>query len=144
MTKCDYYDSLMVERDYRNSQSEVSTEEMKLFDSELKVMDVLWKEGELTAGQLVKILGEEIGWNRNTTYTVIKKLVAKGAVKRTEPNFTCRAVLSKEEVQKQEATELIGKLFDGSPDVFLSAFLSGRTLSEQEIKRLKQIVDELK
>ena len=65
--------------------------EMKLFDSELKVMEALWKEGDLTAGQLVKILKEQTGWNRNTTYTVIKKLIEKGAVERCEPNFTCRA-----------------------------------------------------
>ena len=42
---------------------------IKLFDSELKVMEVLWREGDLPAGQLAKILKEEIGWNRNTTYT---------------------------------------------------------------------------
>ena len=40
---------------------------IKLFDSERKVMEVLWREGTLTAGQVVKILKEEIGWNRNTT-----------------------------------------------------------------------------
>ena len=48
--------------------------EIKLFDSELKVMEVLWREGDLTAGQIAGILKEEIGWNRNTTYTVIKKV----------------------------------------------------------------------
>ncbi len=46
--------------------------EIKLFDSELKVMEVLWERGESKAGELVKILKEETGWNRNTTYTVIK------------------------------------------------------------------------
>ena len=46
---------------------------IKLFDSELKVMDVLWKEGDKTAKQISDILKEEIGWNMNTTYTVIKK-----------------------------------------------------------------------
>ena len=51
--------------------------DIKLFDSELKVMEVLWKEGDLPAGQIAKILKEEIGWNRNTTYTVIKKCVEK-------------------------------------------------------------------
>ncbi len=55
---------------------------IKLYDSELKVMEILWKEGELTAGQIAKILKEEIGWNRNTTYTVIKKCIEKGAVER--------------------------------------------------------------
>ncbi|MGO0943857.1 BlaI/MecI/CopY family transcriptional regulator [Clostridioides difficile] len=42
-------------------------------------MEVLWERGESKAGELVKILKEETGWNRNTTYTVIKKLVSKGA-----------------------------------------------------------------
>ena len=28
----------------------------KLFDSELKVMEALWREGDMTAGQLAKIL----------------------------------------------------------------------------------------
>ena len=49
----------------------------KLFDSELKVMEVLWREGSMTAGNIAAILAEEIGWNRNTTYTVIKKCVEK-------------------------------------------------------------------
>jgi len=47
-------------------------------------------------------------------------------------------------VQQYEATELIGKLFDGSAEMFLSTFLSGKELSEDEINRLKQIVDNLK
>lgn len=118
--------------------------EMKLFDSELKVMEALWKEGDLTAGQLAKTLNEQTGWNRNTTYTVIKKLIEKGAVKRCEPNFTCKAIISKEQVQQQEATQLIGKLFGGSAELFLSTYLSGKELSSNEIDRLKQIVENLK
>lgn len=118
--------------------------EIKVFDSELKVMETLWKEGDLTAGQLAKILKEQTGWNRNTTYTVIKKLIDKGAVKRLEPNFTCRATITKEQVQRYEAKELIGKLFDGSAEIFLSAFLSGKELSKDEIERLKQIVEDAK
>ena len=86
---------------------------IKLFDSELKVMDVLWKEGDKTAKQISDILKEEIGWNMNTTYTVIKKCMAKGAIERKEPNFMCHALIAKEVVQEAEAEELIGKLFGG-------------------------------
>lgn len=118
--------------------------ETKLFDSELKVMEVLWKEGDLTAGRLAKILNEQTGWNRNTTYTVIKKLIDKGAIERREPSFTCKAAITKEQVRQYEAAELIGKLFDGSAEVFLTAFLSGRELSGDEIDRLKQLVESLK
>lgn len=117
---------------------------IKVFDSELKVMEALWKTGDLTAGQLVKILKEQTGWNPNTTYTVIGKLIDKGAVERYGANFSCKALISKEQVQQYEATELIDKLFDGSKEVFLSAFLSGAALSAEEIQRLKQIVEQLR
>ena len=86
---------------------------IKLFDSELKVMDVLWKEGDMTAKRLSDILKAEIGWNMNTTYTVIKKSMAKGAIERSEPNFLCHALIPKETVQEAETDELIGKPFDG-------------------------------
>lgn len=118
--------------------------DIKVFDSELKVMEALWKEGDLTAGQLAKIMKEETGWNRNTTYTVIGKLIDKGAIERYGSNFSCRAVITKEQVQQYEATELIGKLFGGSTEMFLSAFLSGKELSDDEIERLKRLVEKLK
>ena len=51
---------------------------MKFYDSELKVMDLLWKKGELSAKQIADALNQSIGWNNNTSYTVIKKLVDKG------------------------------------------------------------------
>lgn len=117
---------------------------VKLFDSEIKVMEALWKGGDLTAGQLAKLLKEQTGWNRNTTYTVIKKLIDKGAIERYEPNFTCRALVSKEQVRQREAEELIGKLFDGSAELFLSAYINGKGLSEDEITGLKQLIEKLK
>lgn len=115
--------------------------EIKLFDSELKIMELLWKEGDLTAGRLAALLKEQTGWNRNTTYTVIKKLIDKGAVERRDPNFICKALITRTQAQHQEANALIGKLFDGSIDVFLAAFLNGKTLTEAEIARLKDLVD---
>ena len=83
---------------------------MKLFDSELKVMNVLWSKGSRTAKEISDNLKAENGWNMNTTYTVIKKCIAKGAIERSEPGFLCRALIPKEAVQEAETDELIGKL----------------------------------
>ena len=118
--------------------------EIKLFDSERKVMEVRWREGDMTAGQLAKILKEETGWNRNTTYTVIKKCVAKGAIARSEPNFFCRALLTREQAQAQQTEELIDKMFDGSAEKFFAAFISGRHFSKEELERLRRMIDEMK
>jgi len=116
---------------------------IKVFDSELKVMEVLWSEGEVTASYITKILKEEIGWNINTTYTIIKKLVAKGAIERREPKFKCIPLITKEQVQKYEARELGDKLFAGDSDIFLSAFLDGKKLSKKEITRMKELIEHL-
>ena len=117
---------------------------MKLFDSELKIMDALWREGNLSASQLVKCMENEIGWNKNTTYTVIKKCVEKGAIRREDPNYVCIALIGKEEVQKEETDELINKLFEGSADLFFTRFLKSKKLSKKEIEQLKNTVEELK
>ncbi len=114
---------------------------VKLFDSELKVMSVLWKEGDLTAKAISDILKSEIGWNMNTTYTVIKKCIAKGAIARSEPNFLCHALVSKPEVQEAETDELIGKLYDGSIDKLFAALLSRKKLTSHQIEELKQMVE---
>ena len=56
--------------------------DIKLFDSELKVMDVLWKEGDMPAKEIARALTGELGWNVNTTYTLIKRCIKKGAIER--------------------------------------------------------------
>lgn len=116
---------------------------VKLFDSELKVMDVLWKSGDQTAKSISDTLKAEIGWNMNTTYTVIKKCIAKGAIERSEPNFLCHALISKAQVQEAQTDELIGKLYDGSVDKLFASLLGRRKLTAGQIERLKQIVDDL-
>ena len=116
---------------------------VKLFDSELKVMDVLWKEGDMPAKQISDILKESTGWNMNTTYTVIKKCIAKGAIERKEPNFLCHALIARDVVQAAETEELLHKLFDSSPDLLFASLLGHQRLSKAQIDNLRRMVSEL-
>ena len=116
----------------------------KLFDSELKVMEPLWEDGPQSAGELAKRLAASCGWNRNTTYTVIKKLVDKGAVARSDPGFLCTPLVSREEVQRQETDSLISRLFGGSRTRFLSAFLSEKDLTPAEADQLRKLIENWK
>lgn len=116
---------------------------VKLFDSELKIMGVLWKEGDSTAKHIADVLKEETGWNVNTTYTLIKRCIKKGAIERSEPNFMCHALIPREDVQAAETKELINKVFDGSEDKLFAALLGKKNLSKEQIERLKQIVKEM-
>lgn len=116
--------------------------DMKLFDAELKVMGVLWNEGDCPARHIAEVLTGEYGWNVNTTYTLIKRCIKKGAIKRTEPNFMCHALIPKEEVQEAETNELINKIYDGSANNLFAALLGKKKLTADQIERLKQIVEE--
>lgn len=116
----------------------------KLFDSELKVMDVLWKEGDMPAKQISDVLKETTGWNMNTTYTVIKKCIEKGAIEREEPGFLCRALVTKDEVAQSETEQLIDKMFGGSNELFFSSFLKNQGISEEAAERLFKMIQEAK
>jgi len=116
---------------------------IKLFDAELKVMDVLWREGATTAKRLAEILGKQVGWSKTTTYTVIKKCVEKGAIKREEPNFVCYPLVTVDGAREYETTELINKMYDGAADQLVASILGRGILSKEEIKQLKQMILEM-
>lgn len=83
----------------------------KLFDSEAKVMEIIWAKSPVSAKDISLIATETIGWNKNTTYTVIKKLEAKGFIKRNDPGFICTPLVSQNEMQKVEAASLVKNIW---------------------------------
>lgn len=117
--------------------------EIKLFDSELKVMEVLWKEGDTTAKSIAEILKKQIGWSKTTTYTVIKKCINKGAIERHDPNFVCRPLITIEQTREFETTELINKMYNGAADQLIASILGRKNLSAEEIASLKQLIKNL-
>lgn len=95
----------------------------QLFDSELKVMEPLWDDGPMTAVELTKRLGESCGWNKNIIFTVIKKLIAKGAIARSKPNFLCTPLITQQEEQNRKISRLIQQMFQGSKPRFMAALV---------------------
>lgn len=113
----------------------------KLFDSEAKVMEIIWAKAPISAKDISLIAAETIGWNKNTTYTVIKKLEAKGYIRREEPNYICVPLVSQNQMQKVEAASLVKKLFGGSRKALFSALLEDEPLTEEEIGELRKLIE---
>lgn len=113
----------------------------KLFDSELKVMELIWQNEPVSAKELSILAEREYSWNKNTTYTVIKKIEAKGYIKRGEPGFICTSLVSREEVCKSETRGLIDKLFGGSRKALFSALIEDEELTREEIEALRDMID---
>ncbi len=119
-------------------------EEIRLHEGELNIMELLWSNKVLAAKDIAKIIKEYIGWEKNTTYTVINRLIDKGAVKREEPGFFCRAAISKKAVQQIETKALLDKVYNGSLSNFLVEYLRGQSLKPTDIMELERIVSENK
>lgn len=116
---------------------------MKLYDSELKIMDVLWRRGDTPAREIASELKQTVGWNVNTTYTLIKRCIAKEAIERLEPGFVCRALVSQETVQQEETQELIDRVFAGSADQLFAALVGGRRVSPETLRKLRDMLSDM-
>ena len=113
----------------------------KLFDSELKVMELIWAHEPISAKELSVLADKQFGWNKNTTYTVIKKMEAKGYIRRNDPGFVCVSLISKKNVCESETQGLIDKLFGGSRRALFSALLEDESLSEEELAELRAMIE---
>lgn len=114
--------------------------DIRLHEGELNIMELLWSNKSLAAKDIAKIIKEYIGWEKNTTYTVIKRLIEKGAVKREEPGFICKALVSKKTMQVSETKNLLAKYYNGSLNTFFLEFLGNQTLNPTEVMELRRIL----
>lgn len=114
---------------------------LHLFDSELRLMELLWAQAPVSARALSLAAADSLGWNKNTTYTVLKKLVDKGFVQRQEPNFICVPLIDRKQVAREETDSLIRKLYGGSKKAFFAAFLEEEQLSDRELQELRALID---
>lgn len=115
--------------------------EQKIFDSELKLLELVWAHEPVSAKALSLLAAEQIGWNKNTTYTVLKKLEAKGYLKRSEPGFICTSLVTKDSVLKSETKSLADKLFGGSKRALFSALLEDEELTREDLEALRTLIE---
>ena len=105
-------------------------------------MEVLWREGDVPARHIAEVVGAQTGWNVNTTYTMLKRMIAKGAIERRDPRFLCHALVTREQAQAAEADDLIDRLFDGSADKLFASLLGRKRLTPEQLKRLRAMIEE--
>ena len=110
----------------------------KLYDAEYKLMEILWDHAPINSTQLVGLCQEKLSWNKSTTYTVLRKLKTKGAVRHEEAIVS--VVLTREEAIREESRHLEQRAGGFTP--FMAAFMGGRKLTAKEAEELKKLIDE--
>ncbi|MEG0076486.1 BlaI/MecI/CopY family transcriptional regulator [Anaerorhabdus sp.] len=115
---------------------------MKLTSTEIRFMSLIWDNEPIQSGELVTICADVFDWKKSTTYTFLKRLQEKGAVKNDSSMVS--ALVKREEIQKYESEDVIETTFSGSLPKFVTAFLSDKKLSKKEVDDLKNLIDNYK
>jgi len=116
-------------------------EELVLFEAEKKLMEIIWQTAPIESGKLVKIACDNINWNKSTTYTVLRKLIAKGFVKNEDTVVS--VLIPKEKVLISESNQIIEESFSGSLPKFVAAFFGNKkTLSDEDADELIKLIKE--
>ncbi|MCX4307054.1 MAG: BlaI/MecI/CopY family transcriptional regulator [Acetatifactor sp.] len=111
----------------------------KVFESEYRFCLILWEHEPVRSSELVEICRQRLGWKPTTTYTVIKRLSQRGILK--NENSVVSALVTKDQVQAAEIDELVEKKFEGSLPAFVAAFTKHRSVTEEEIDQVQQMID---
>lgn len=112
---------------------------VRITEAEMRFMNLVWEREPVNSTELARQAQEMLGWKKSTVYTVLRRLGDRGVVK--NENAVVTALVGREQVQKSESAQLIGKVYDGSLKLFLASFLEREKLSEEEALELKQLID---
>lgn len=117
---------------------------VNLSDGEWKIMKVLWKEAPRTIAQIVNELENETGWTKTTVFVMLKRLIAKDAVRVDDSGRLQEyyPTLRHDDATFGETESFLSRVYDGSVGMMLSSLVGGNALSKEEIDDLRKILDE--
>ena len=116
--------------------------ETRLGVIESRFADIVWERAPLSTSELIKLCEAEFNWKRTTTYTVLKRLSERGIFK--NDNGTVTVLISKDEFYSMQSEKVVNESFGGSLPAFIAAFTSRQNLSEDEIAKIKAIIENMK
>lgn len=110
-------------------------------DRELDVMAVLWDSGSATVAEVKDTITDELAYT--TVLTILRTLEEKGHVGHKPAGRAYRyfPLVERERARKNATERLTRKLFAGSTEMLLTHIVDDRKLSEDELQRLRKLVN---
>jgi predicted transcriptional regulator len=115
-----------------------------LTEGELPLMEVLWKKGRATVGDVVASLPADPPLAYSTVLTTLRILEAKGYLRHTKKGraFVYEPVIVQEEASRKALGYLVNRFFGGSRELLVVNLLKEETISRAELRRIKKMIAE--
>ncbi len=115
--------------------------ELRLAAGEIEILELLWRHTTLTISQAHEAMERKVGYT--TVQTRLNRLVEKGLVRRTGLHpASYEAVIRPEAVSRGDLDSLVRHVTFGQVVPLVAHLVKDRKLSEDEIRELKQLIDE--
>jgi len=113
-----------------------------LTSREMDVMDVLWKLSSGTVSEVQEGISDDLAYT--TVLTILRTLERKGHVGHRIEGRAHRylPLVAREDAQESAIRRITRKLFSDSPELLMVQLLSERGLTEEQLRRLRDLVDE--
>src|SRR5512142_3523110 len=110
--------------------------------AELDILHVLWERGASTVREVHETLYGDDGAGYTTALKLMQIMHAKGLVERDDSQraHVYRAAISKQRTQKHYVSDIVDRLFNGSPSqLALHALGSSPGASREELKEIRAL-----
>ena len=114
-------------------------ENIRLGEVEARFAELIWNNEPISSGELVKLCLKELEWKKSTTYTVLRKLCDRGIFKNEDGVVT--SLISKDRFNAIQSEKFVEESFDGSLPNFIAAFTSMKKLSDEDIDKIREMID---
>lgn len=111
-------------------------------DRELDLMQVLWDEGPSTVAEVREALDDDLAYN--SVLTMLRVLEEKGYVRHEEEGRAYRyhPLVERRDAATSARRRLTCELFGGSPARLFLDLVENRELSNEELRRIRDLLDE--
>jgi predicted transcriptional regulator len=111
-----------------------------LTEAELRVMQVLWKQGPSTVAEVVERLAPEVPLAYTTVLTTLRILEEKGHIDHTKQGRAHRyhTLLDRGEARRSALRFMLDRFFDNSPSLMMVKLMEEGDLDLEEIRRLRE------
>jgi len=119
---------------------------LRISQSELDIMDVLWDNSPMAASDVVERLDNDKDWSSRTVKTLLSRLVEKGALS-TEADgrrYLYTPLIAKDTYAARAAKSLSDRLFGGRAAPLVAHLAQGDGLTETDIQELEALLAKLK
>jgi predicted transcriptional regulator len=114
-----------------------------LTEAELRIMNVLWQRGSGTVQQVLDSLPPRPALAYNSVLTTVRILEKKGYVRHAKDGraHVYEPAVAREEASRSEIRHLVSRFFRNSHEQLVLNILEDRGLDQQELDRLKQMLE---